>query len=92
MISVVATGIEAEASAMPAGQQSGAGKVFSFPPRGVVSAPATPVVDSAVVSSNGGDEADEDLLELSNTTDGENEADDQIAALASSVTGAGRCT
>ncbi|WP_118856314.1 cell division protein FtsZ [Sphingomonas mesophila] len=77
-VSVVATGIEAEASAMPAGQQSGAGKVFSFPPRGVVSAPATPVVDSAVVSSNGGDEADEDLLELSNTTDGENEADELV--------------
>jgi cell division protein FtsZ len=73
-VSVVATGIEAEHAAMPSGQQSGAAKVFSFPPRGTVAAPATPTFEPPTALDNEGDSAgeDDDTLELTS----EDEADE----------------
>ena len=67
-VSVVATGIEAEGAALSNGQ-SGAAKVFSFPPRGVVSGPASP---SSPAAESGDEPADDDdLLELTSDDEAE---------------------
>jgi cell division protein FtsZ len=71
-VSVVATGIEADAVAQPAG---GAGKVFSFPPRttATTTAPVTPTAETPAETAETIDEED-DLLELTS----EDEADELL--------------
>jgi cell division protein FtsZ len=75
-VSVVATGIEAEHASMPSGQQGGAAKVFSFPPRGTVTAPATAAFTPP--ASLDSDESlandEDDTLELTS----EDEADELV--------------
>ena len=75
-VSVVATGIEAEHASMPSGQQVGAAKVFSFPPRGAGAATAAPTfVPPATLGSDAESSSDEeDMLELT----GEDEADELV--------------
>ena len=72
-VSVVATGIEAEASALPAGQ-AGAAKVFSFPPRGTVAAPAATLAPPVLETEAESADEDEDTLELTS----EDEADELV--------------
>jgi cell division protein FtsZ len=75
-VSVVATGIEAEHASMPSGQQGAAAKVFSFPPRGTVAAPATATFVPPLALDNEANSAveDDDTLELTS----EDEADELV--------------
>ena len=75
-VSVVATGIEAEHASMPSSQQSGAAKVFSFPPRGTVAAPLTTTLTPppSLDSDEGLGNDDDDTLELTS----EDEADELV--------------
>ena len=75
-VSVVATGIEAEHASMPSSQQGGAAKVFSFPPRGTGTAPATPAFTppASLDSEEGLANDEDDTLELTS----EDEADELV--------------
>jgi len=71
-VSVVATGIEAEGAALPGSQQSGAAKVFSFPPRGAASVTVSPAAPEPSLDQRDDEAGDsDDLLELTSDDEAE---------------------